>query len=59
MISSVRPFRNSTVSRMARRFSSSVVRSASVTWKSHDLPTTVMTGVSAERSDFMLSYNFV
>ncbi len=39
----------------ACRFSSRVVRSASMTWKSHDFPTTVMTGVPAATSAFMLA----
>ena len=37
------------------RFSASVVPSASVTWKSHDLPTIVATGAPDSRSACMLA----
>jgi len=43
------------VSPIMARFSGSVVSSASVTWKSHDLPTIVATGAPASMSDCMLA----
>jgi hypothetical protein len=47
--------RNAIVSPIIARFSASVVPSASVTWKSHDLPTIVATGVPASSNACMFA----
>ena len=55
MTSSVGGRRKAIVSAIIARFSSSVVSSACVTWKSHDLPTIVATGAPASRRACMLA----
>jgi len=55
MTSSTRGRRKAIVSAIIARFSSRVVESAWVTWKSHALPTIVATGAPASRSACMLA----
>src|SRR2546427_38675 len=53
--SSIRGRRKAIVSAIIFKFSSSVVESAWVTWKSHDLPTIVATGAPASSSACMVA----